>query len=68
MGQAKARGTFEARRVEAIVRNNQVAEQRERARIEREARMTPRERALRQEMSILIAVAAGMGINLKEIT
>lgn len=45
MGQAKRRGTFEARKAEAIIRNKEDDRKREEWLAERERRKTPKQRA-----------------------
>lgn len=62
MGQAKARGTFEQRKVEAEVKAKVLAEELEIARKLKESKMTPEEKQERHKGRMLLASLLGMGI------
>lgn len=70
MGQAKQRGSFEKRKAEAIVRNAEQERERlarhERAKAEREANMSERDKRRRTQTRAILA--AGMGIAASSIT
>lgn len=55
MGQAKSRGTFEERQAQGIARRQREELERQLRIAEREARMTPHERAERDKMRLLLA-------------
>ncbi len=65
MGQAKARGTFEQRKVEAEVKAKTLAEELEIARKLRESKMTPEERKKRHESRMLFAALMGVMSSIK---
>jgi hypothetical protein len=60
MGQAKARGSREERVVQGVEKREQLRAAYERRAIEREAAMTPQDRARRKQGRLLMATVLGL--------
>lgn len=64
MGQAKNRGSFEERKAEAIIANERRRAERERLKAEREANMTPEQRAWRRKGQMAMAIGLGLSASI----
>jgi hypothetical protein len=60
MGQAKARGSFETRKVEGEAKRQAEAQRRKEAIAAFEASLTPEQRENRRQFQMLMAMSAGM--------